>query len=72
MSLSVKILLFLFLLFDVLALDDLLSLLRHTVKLNVECTLLEILDLEAQLLVLKRYLLELGAVFQDVCHVSDL
>lgn len=55
-----------------LALDDLLSLLRHTVKLNVECTLLEILDLEAQLLVLKRYLLELGAVFQDVCHVSDL
>jgi hypothetical protein len=72
LSLSVKILLFLFLLFDVLALDDLLSLLRHTVKLNVECTLLEILDLEAQLLVLKRYLLELGAVFQDVCHVSDL
>ena len=53
----------------VLALDDFLRLLRHPIELNVESTLLVVLNLEGESLNLVLDLLKLGVVFEDELHV---
>jgi hypothetical protein len=70
--LRVKALLVIFLLLDVLALDDLLSLLGNSIQLNIFSELLKMLLLCLEALVLVLDLLELGLVDQDTADSTNL
>ena len=65
-------LLVLFVLLLVLALDDLLGLLGHTVELDIKGSLLVVFNHEGQSLNFVLDLLQLGVMLQDLFHVVDL
>lgn len=72
LDLLLKTLLVLFVPLGVLALDDLLGLLGHTVKLNISGSLFEILSHQRQLFLLELNFLEVLLVLKNRLHLLDL